>query len=198
MELTPQQLAHFDTFGFLICRGLLSSAEMAALSDEFEGKLNRVYSHLPFDDSCRHWSGTCLGDDTPILQGLTEDQRFVGAAQQMYGEDVFLAGVDGNRYTSAFIKPDGDKRDAGFTHWHPDHGTDTTQDCHGVKMAIYLEPTDADSGALRLVRSAEFTPKSGRPAHAASLLALCADDVGAGAVCVGVSTLPCGTTHRCQ
>jgi hypothetical protein len=168
MELTPQQLAHFDTFGFLICRGLLSSAEMAALSVEFEGKLNRVYSHLPFDDSCRHWSGTCLGDDTPILQGLTEDQRFVGAAQQMYGEDVFLAGVDGNRYTSAFIKPDGDTRDAGFTHWHPDHGTDTTQDCHGVKMAVYLEPTDADSGALRLVRSAEFTPKSGRVGSQAS------------------------------
>ena len=68
---------------------------MSALTDEFESKLNRVYSHLPYDDSMRHWSGTCLGDDTPMLQALTEDPRFVGPAKQMYGDDVLLAGVDG-------------------------------------------------------------------------------------------------------
>ena len=83
MVLTPQQLAHFETFGFIIQRGLLSASEMSALTDEFERKLNRVYAHLPYDDSMRHWSGLCLGDDTPMLQGLTEDPRFVGAEKQM-------------------------------------------------------------------------------------------------------------------
>ncbi len=151
MTLTPQQLAHYETFGFVIQRGLLSVAEMSALTDEFERKLSAVYSHLRFDDSMRHWSGLCLGDDTPMLLGLTEDPRFVGPAKQMYGDDVLLAGVDGNRYTSGFTKAADDTRDAGLTRWHPDHGTDETQDCYGVKMVLYLDPTDADSGALRLV-----------------------------------------------
>ena len=117
-QLTPQQLAHYEAFGFIILRSLLSADEMAALSAEFEAKLDRMYAHLPYDDSMRHWSGPCLDDDTPLLRGFTEDPRFVGAAQQMLGDDVFLAGVDGNRYTSGFVKDPDDKRDAGFTRWH--------------------------------------------------------------------------------
>ena len=60
-----------------------------------------------------------------------------------------------------------------------DHGTDVTLDCYGVKMAvcaatvglalpaltvercceqIYLEPTTADTGALRLVPGSHFEP----------------------------------------
>ena len=155
-SLTPQQLAHYETFGFVILRGLLDPEEMQALTAELERKLTAVYAHLPCafaisnqcafsadacsllrllfhhtatheltrarapcvdDDSMRHWSGPCLGDDTPLLCGLTEDVRFVGAAQQMYGEDVFLAGVDGNRYTSGYKKDDGERRDAGYTRW---------------------------------------------------------------------------------
>ena len=78
---------------------------MTALTAEFEQKLSDIYSHLPYDDSSemdpparpgpsrpfrhlrssqcdatacavRHWSGQCLGDDTPLLLGLTEDARF--------------------------------------------------------------------------------------------------------------------------
>lgn len=157
-QLTPQQLAHYEAFGFIVIRSLLSTDEMSALSAEFEAKLDATYAHLPFDDSMRHWSGPCLGDDTPLLRSFTEDPRFVRAAQQMLGEDVILAGVDGNRYTSGFTKDPNDKRDAGYTRWHPDHGTDVTVDCYGVKMVIYLEPTTADSGALRLVPGSHLEP----------------------------------------
>eukprot|EP01045_Picozoa_sp_COSAG04_P046816 COSAG04_NODE_17168_length_477_cov_0.743386_1_plen_43_part_10 len=40
-QLTPQQLAHYEAFGFIILRSLLSADEMAALSAEFEAKLDR-------------------------------------------------------------------------------------------------------------------------------------------------------------
>lgn len=43
----------------------------------------------------------------------------------MYGDDVILAGVDGNRYTAGYPGT-GDGVDNGFTQWHPDHGTDGT------------------------------------------------------------------------
>jgi hypothetical protein len=91
-----------------------------------------------------------MGNDTPFMRDLTEDPRFHGTAQQMHGDDVILAGVDGNRYT-------------GDTGWHPDHGTDRTKDCFGVKMAFYLEPLDETNGCLRLVLGrAANSPGGGR------------------------------------
>ena len=104
--LSPAQLRHYETFGFVIVRSMLSEREMAALEAEFEQKLTATYAHRPFDGTERHWSGPCLGDDTPFMRDLTEDARFHGMAQQLHGEDVILAGVDGNRYT-------------GDTGWHP-------------------------------------------------------------------------------
>eukprot|EP01051_Picozoa_sp_SAG22_P014635 SAG22_NODE_1806_length_3531_cov_2.206294_1_plen_153_part_00 len=145
--LSPQQLRHYSTFGFITLPQLLSGGEMQALTAEFEQKLDRVYAHRPFDNTDRHWSGQALGDDTPLLLGLTEDPRFYGAARQFYGEDVILAGADGNRYTEGYVEKRGG--DSGLTHWHPDHGTDVTQDCYGVKMVFYLDKVDGDSGALR-------------------------------------------------
>ena len=38
------------------------------------------------------------------------------------------------------------------------HGTDPTQDCYGIKMALYLEPTDAATGALRLIPGSHLEP----------------------------------------
>ena len=95
--LTPQDLAHYSTFGFVILRNVFATHELATPDAEFERKLDDVYSHRPFDGSERHWSGACTGDDTPFLRDLTEDPRFLGTAQQLHGEDVFLAGVDANR-----------------------------------------------------------------------------------------------------
>ena len=39
-----------------------------------------------------------------------------------------------------------------------DHGTDPTQDCYGIKMALYLEPMDAATGALRLIPGSHLEP----------------------------------------
>ena len=39
-----------------------------------------------------------------------------------------------------------------------DHNADPTQDCYGVKFAYYLEPVDAESGALRLIPGSHKNP----------------------------------------
>ena len=36
MQMTPQQHAHFDTFGYLVLRRLLSAAEMERYGREFD------------------------------------------------------------------------------------------------------------------------------------------------------------------
>ena len=106
MVLSPQQIAHYQAFGFVIIRQVLTPAEQQQLHAEIEQRLDAMYTHRPFDGSERHWSGPMMGDETPFMQGLTEDERFVGVAEQLYGEDVLLAGCDANRYT-------------GPTAWHP-------------------------------------------------------------------------------
>ena len=91
--LSPQQIAHYQAFGFVIVRQVLTPAEQQQLHAEVEQRLDAMYTHRPFDGSERHWSGPMMGDETPFMQGLTEDERFVGVAEQLYGEDVLLAGL---------------------------------------------------------------------------------------------------------
>jgi len=66
---------------------------------------------------------------------MLEDKRFLTIARQLYGDDVLGMNTDGNRYT-------------GNTRWHPDTGSVHQ---YGVKFAFYLEPVDAETGALRVI-----------------------------------------------
>ena len=135
--LTEQQIQHFHTLGFVIFRQLLNPEELNTIQEEFETAMEAAYRHAPFDGTRRHWL-PMMGPETPFFTSLPEDPRFCGVAEQLYGDDVFLVVSDANRYV-------------GNTGWHPDHNADPAQDCYGVKFAYYLEPVDAESGALRLI-----------------------------------------------
>ena len=135
--LTDQQLQHFRTFGFVTLRGLFTPEEVETLRHEYETELDRVYADQPFTGQTRYWA-MMLHPRTPLFAGLLEDERLCRVAEQLYGEDVIGVGTDANRYV-------------GDTRWHPDHRADPDQDCYGVKFAFYLDPVDAESGALRLI-----------------------------------------------
>ena len=132
--LTEQQIHHFKTFGFLIFRGLFNPDELQTMDAEFERKMEASYQHAPFDGSRRHMV-TMMGSETPFFATMLEDPRFCETAEQLYGGDVFGMISDANRYV-------------GDTPWHPD-----TKSLHqyGVKFAYYLEPVDAETGALRVI-----------------------------------------------
>ncbi|MDA0839982.1 MAG: phytanoyl-CoA dioxygenase family protein [Planctomycetota bacterium] len=142
--LTPQQLKHYETFGFVILRDFFSSKEMETISDEFERGLDAAYSHETFDGTKRQWT-PLLGPETPLYARLPEDPRFCDVAGQLCGEDCFLVVCDGNRYV-------------GDSGWHPDHDVDPTKDCWGVKFAFYLDPVGADTGALRVIPGSHRNP----------------------------------------
>jgi ectoine hydroxylase-related dioxygenase (phytanoyl-CoA dioxygenase family) len=158
--LTIQQQQHYETFGFCTLRQCLTQPEMHQLDAEFEHKLDAVYAHAPFDDTAHQLSGPCLGDDTPFMRSLSEDWRFAGAAQQLYGSDVLMVNVDGFRYTSGFAQTPEQRSavSAGLSPWHSDHGPDRTQDCYGMKACIYLDELRGGNGALRLVSGSHLEP----------------------------------------
>lgn len=132
--LSQAQLSHFNTFGYLVLKELFSKEEMHTIRQEFDFMLEEQYGQDAYDGTKRHWT-MMLDEDTPFFASLLEDRRFLNIARQLYGDDVLGIGTDANRYT-------------GNTGWHRDT---STVDQYGVKFAFYLQPVDAQSGALRVI-----------------------------------------------
>jgi hypothetical protein len=143
LQLTPQQLAFMDTFGYLVFPGLLSD-KIDRIIEEFE---NVFAAHggghhgKPHDGTAR----SCIlpfVDQTDFLAALLDDPRLDGIFTSLLGEDYCYIGSDGNFYV-------------GDTNWHSD--TDWSGKMRGkpprifYKMALYLDPVTATSGALRVI-----------------------------------------------
>ena len=138
------QYQYFQTFGLITLRQFFTPDEVSTLRAEFKKGLDLAYEHHPFDGSERHWTPQ-MGPDTPFYANLLEDQRFWSITAQLYGEEAFAVGTDANRYV-------------GDTRWHPDHRADPNEDCYGIKFAFYLDPVDAETGALRVVPGSHKQP----------------------------------------
>lgn len=142
--LTPQQVDEFHAFGFTILRACVPSADVAAISGEVDAAMSEAYAHAPYDGSRRHWL-PLLGPKAPALTGLTD--QFAGLAEQLFPDDgVTLLVTDANRYT-------------GSTGWHRD--APASGGVAAAKFVLYLEPNDADTGALRVIPGShrdEFDP----------------------------------------
>jgi len=130
-DLSLEQRAFFDTFGFLVLKGTLAS-EIGWITDEFEHVFrDRGIVHdgtkrscvVPFIDQRER---LCKLLDHPVIEGL-------GAG--LLGEEFAYLGGDGNYYS-------------GDTSWHSD-GYHTVGKF--LKIALYLDPVRRDSGALRAI-----------------------------------------------
>ncbi len=141
LMLSDKQVLYFNTFGFLILRKLLTPAEMATINDEFMRRHEFVHRAKPFDGTERQ-GVSLMGADTPLLASFVEDPRFLAIAEELYGEDVIGGGIGGDRYVAD-------------SQWHPDVGAEHEG---GPKFAIYLQPLDATTGALRVIPGSHKSP----------------------------------------
>lgn len=136
-RLTDQQMAFFNTFGFLYFPGLLADC-VDKIIDEFEavwtahggghyGKLHDRQNRsciVPFPDQSEY------------LSSLLDDPRIHDIAASICGDDFNYTSGDGNFY-------------AGDTNWHSD-GYDGKR-ILSIKIAFYLDPLTRDAGALRVI-----------------------------------------------
>lgn len=136
LKLTPQQLAFFDTFGFLAFPGLLAD-RIDKIIAEFEAIFaahGGGHKGQPHDGKRR----SCIvpfPDKSPELSSLLDDPRIHGLAASLLGEDFNYMPSDGNYY-------------AGDTGWHSDGWS---KDILHIKIAYYLDPLTRDTGALRVI-----------------------------------------------
>lgn len=143
LQLTPQQLAFMETFGYLVFPGLLRD-KIDRIVEEFEGTFaahGGGHNGKPHDGTAR----SCIVpfiDQNEFLSGLVDDPRVDGIFTSLLGADYNYLGSDGNFYV-------------GDTNWHSD--TDWSGKMRGkpprifYKMALYLDPVTASSGALRVI-----------------------------------------------
>ena len=104
--LTAKQIAHFETFGFLLLRQLFSSAEMDGITREAEALWQEDLESRP--DTTRHQVLSLFVEKGPLLaiclSTITEGQPIHGKVPQLV-TDVFLSKVSLNRIVSCETTP---------------------------------------------------------------------------------------------
>ena len=137
-RLTPQQLAQFDTFGYLGFPGLRAD-KADAIIDAFGAVWDMHgggHNGKPHDGKARSVVVQFL-DQSEYLCTLLDDPRIHDIAASILGDDFNYMGSDGNFYV-------------GDTRWHSD-GYGGRGGLKHIKIAFYLDPLTRDTGALRVI-----------------------------------------------
>ena len=141
--LTDSHLIQFEVFGFLVLKGMLAPEEIERAKADFEVGYASAREGMDRIGVRGQLNWSNLGQKTPFLATLLEDERFFGVAQQILDEDAI-----GSFSNAASF--DGDR-----TEWHPDVAN---PDWRGLKFGFYLQPLDRNSGALRFIPGSHKEP----------------------------------------
>ena len=131
MQLTDKQKRHYQTFGYLVLPGLLMD-DIDWITAEFEAVFQeRSIDHDGSQRSCI----VPFIDQRERFCTLLDHPHIAGLIAGLIGKKFNYLGGDGNFYT-------------GDTDWHSDgfHSIG-----HYLKVALYLDPVDSDSGCLRVI-----------------------------------------------
>ena len=132
MQLTPQQSAFYDTFGFLAFSGLFA-AQVDVISAAFERMW--IDSGRTHDHTERSYIEP-FADRSEYLAKLIDDPRISGVVSSLLGSDYNYTSSNGNYYV-------------GDTAWHSDQALDAPY--HSVKIAVYLDPVGEQTGCIRVI-----------------------------------------------
>ena len=142
IPLTSQQLAFFETYGYLGLPDLMAD-RIEEITNAFESVwAERGGGHYgqKHDDRRR----SCIVpfiDQHEVLCTLLDDPRILGIATGLLGDDFNYITSDGNYY-------------AGDTGWHSDGWH---QEIRHIKLAFYLDPLTRDTGCLRVIPGSHHT-----------------------------------------
>ncbi len=136
-RLSEQQMAFFDTFGYLAFPGLLVDR-----IDEIIYAFETVWAahggghHGKEHDGKARSMISAFADQSEYLSSLLDDPRIHGIAASICGDDFNYTGSDGNYYVGDSI-------------WHSDGYVEKKY--LTFKIAFYLDPVTRDTGCLRVI-----------------------------------------------
>lgn len=131
--LSEDQKRHFDAFGYLVLRNVLTAGEVAAIKRESDEIFSETAgSQLPTGRIALQ----PFFERRPFMSGLAGDDRIYEIGEDLLGSDFFLIGTEGNLHV-------------GDTYWHGDGMWD--EKVRAVKVAFYPERLTVETGSLRVV-----------------------------------------------
>ena len=138
----PEQIAHFEAFGFIVLRKAFSSDEMDAIGAEIDRILAADRDGKPFAGEDRQ--GVYGGvESSPVLRQLVDNDRIYEPVNAILGPDFIWQGSDINLFV-------------GDTAWHG--GGTWDEQLRGVKVALYLNFVQRDTGSLRVIPGSHRRP----------------------------------------
>ena len=147
--LTQEQKAHFEAFGFIVLRQLLTPEEAAEMKRESQEIMDEDRNGRPFDGKKRQPIQPFF-ERRPFLSSLLDDDRIYGIGETLLGPDFFLIGTEGNLHV-------------GDTEWHGiDLSKYTPHEMTSVKIAFYMDPVTRDTGSLRIIPGSHRRPFADR------------------------------------
>ena len=147
--LTPEQIAHFETFGFLLLRQTFSTHEMKEITRDAE-KLWAEYRQREVageQDIHKNY----FAETSPVLTELIDDDRIFNPVEQLLGPNFIWVGSEGN------ITKRGSHR------WHSDRKCWLKEEQEDVtyrrlKIMLYLDTVTKDTGCLRVIPGSHQMP----------------------------------------
>jgi ectoine hydroxylase-related dioxygenase (phytanoyl-CoA dioxygenase family) len=147
-EFTPQQVAWFETFGFVVLRGWFTD-DMARIREGFEEVFAREEAQLLDPDNEFHrtsdpryqretrWIIPAFIDRSDKLEWLRTDRRVEAISRALLGDGYLYAESDGNLFNCD-------------VYWHMD-AYGATADALHIKLFFYLDELRHEAGALRVI-----------------------------------------------
>ena len=132
--LTEEQVAHFETFGFLVLRQVFSAHEVATIRKETDEIFDEARGGKPYAGEMEVIHP--FFERRPFMAGLVADDRIYGIGEGILGPDFFLDVTEGWRHV-------------GPTTWHG-NGL-FAERLPDIKITFYIEPLSKESGCLRVV-----------------------------------------------
>ena len=133
--LTAEQKCHYETFGYLHLKQVLTQDEIETIQQESNRIFNQKRGDVSFDGQKRQ-AVIPFFEYSPTLMRFIEDDRIYLIGQDLLGENIILNATEGNLHV-------------GNTEWHG--AIDPPGTVAAVKIAIYLEANTKDTGALRVI-----------------------------------------------
>ena len=142
--ITEGQVAHFNTFGFLLLKQVFSSTEMAAITREYESFIE-IGEKNPIQAERGVTTVSSIIEMSPRLTELAIDDRIYGTIKQLLEPGFIWSGSEGQRGRS-------------FASWHADRPGKKELFFTRIKVHLYLDPTTKETGALRVIPGSQRSP----------------------------------------
>lgn len=154
--LTDAQLAEFHERGFLLVRGLVPAATIAALQEEIDGLHERMARaphpgvHLSWEEGLAEGRPARIRQlmnsevVSPIVDAISRGDAMLGVLRQLMGDDIRLY------HSKLMMKA---AQDGTFTPWHQDWSYWKNQSIapKQVNCMLAIDAADEANGAIRFI-----------------------------------------------